>query len=166
MGLIEIACFIIGAAAGAIACYFGLSKQRAESSVEKQMRELQEEFTAYRENVNQHFNKTANLVNDLTDNYISVQKHLENAATSFSEPPKSFDIEDANLEALPSEKTEFTTLEIQPPVEDETEEDAAFAGEAAAPPRDYAPKKDPKEQGTLDEGFRLQEPAEPHPGAN
>ena len=156
MGWIEIASFLLGALSGATVCYFGVMRQRTESAVERQMRELQEEFTAYRENVNQHFHQTATLVNDLSENYISVQKHLESAATSFAEPPKSFDIEE-DPETLPTPKPEFATLEIQTPVAEEGEEDAGFSGENVEPPRDYAPKSDPKEQGTLDEGFRLQE---------
>lgn len=160
MGLIELASFIVGAFIGALVCYLSIRHQRTESAVERRMRELQEEFTAYRENVNQHFNKTANLVNDLTDNYISVQKHLETAATSFSEAPKSFSVEEANVETLPSSKAEFTSLEVHPNAD---EEDAEFSGEAAVPPRDYAPKDDPKQQGMLDEGFRLQDPPEVRP---
>ncbi|MBV1920624.1 MAG: YhcB family protein [Pseudomonadales bacterium] len=163
MGWIEIVSFLVGALSGATICYFGVMRQRTENAVERQMRELQEEFTAYRENVNQHFHQTANLVNDLSANYISVQKHLETAATSFAEPPRSFDIEE-DAETLPTPKPEFATLEIQTPTEDE--EDAEFSGEAAAPPRDYAPKDDPKEQGTLDEGFRLQDQAATPPNAS
>ncbi len=163
MGWIEIVSFLVGALSGAIVCYFGVMRQRTESAVERQMRELQEEFTAYRENVNQHFHQTATLVNDLSENYISVQKHLETAATSFAEPPKSFEIEE-DAEALPTPKPEFATLEIQTPKEDE--EDAGFSAETVEPPRDYAPKSNPKEQGTLDEGFRLQEQTATPPSAS
>lgn len=136
-------------------CYFGIMRHRSESAMEKQTKELQEEFTAYRENVNQHFQQTANLVNDLTENYISVQKHLETAATSFAEPPKSFTLDENDTEKLPAAKPEFNTLEVQSS-QSEDEEDAEFADKAFEPPLDYAPKGS-KEQGTLEEGFRLQE---------
>ena len=159
MGWNEIISFIVGALSGGALCYFGFIRLRAENSVKKQMTELQEEFTAYRENVNQHFSQTANLVNDLTENYIAVQKHLENAASSFAEPPKSFKLEedDSNL-ALPSTKSEFTSLKAQ--ASENFEDDADFSGDSAEPPRDYAPKNNPDEQGTLDEGFRLQDQPE------
>ena len=84
MDLLTIAVFLAGCGAGAVVSYVVLARTRAESKIERQMRELQEEFTAYRENVNQHFNKTAQLVNSLTENYIAVQKHLEDAADSFA----------------------------------------------------------------------------------
>ena len=164
MGWIEIVSFLVGALSGAAICYFGVMRQRTENAVERQMRELQEEFTAYRENVNQHFHQTATLVNDLSENYISVQKHLESAATSFAEPPKSFDIEE-DSETLPTPKPEFATLEIQTPKEDE-EEDAGFSVETVEPPRDYAQRNTSEEKGMLEEGYGLQEqPTPPHGSA-
>lgn len=155
MGWIEFASFIVGAFSGALVCYFGVMRQRTENAVEKQMRELQDEFTAYRENVNQHFHQTANLVNDLSANYISVQKHLETAASSFTEPPKSFSLPEEQSNALSNAKPEFTTFEIQGPTDEG--KDAEFLDDTPPPPKDYAPKNNPEEQGTLEEGYGLQE---------
>ncbi|MCG8533595.1 MAG: YhcB family protein [Pseudomonadales bacterium] len=145
--------FFIGIMFGALGCYLIMARSKAQSSIEQQLRELQEEFTAYRENVNTHFNKTAQLVNTLTDNYISVQKHLEDAADSFAEPPKSFQLDNT----LPSKKTEFVSLEAKEKetVEDEKTDAEFDEGETMKPPRDYAPKSDTKAKGTLSEEFGL-----------
>ncbi|HAG95730.1 MAG: hypothetical protein CMK83_14315 [Pseudomonadales bacterium] len=146
--------FLVGLTAGALGCFLLMSRSRAQSNIEQQLRELQEEFTAYRENVNTHFNKTAQMVNTLTENYLAVQKHLETAADSFAEPPKSFQLD--TTQKLPNKKTKFISLEATGGEAQQQEEDAAFGDtNTMEPPRDYAPKKDVKDQGTLSEEFGL-----------
>lgn len=154
MSLVSVVMFLIGAALGVAGCLLVVRQTRNESSIEKQLRELQEEFTAYRENVNQHFNQTAKLVNDLTKNYIAVQKHLDEAADSFAQPPKSFELEEDQKEKLESQRETLLPLETKP-VEEEA--DAQFDSNIAVePPKDYAPKS-PKDKGTLSEDYGLQE---------
>ena len=155
MNFLTFAMFIAGGIVGALVCYAFMASRRTESAIERQMRELQEEFTAYRENVNQHFNKTAQLVNSLTENYIAVQKHLEDAAVSFAEPPKSFDLQPS--ETLPAAKAEFVPLENHEKQESAgNEKDAQFGyGDTVEPPKDYAPKSKPGDKGTLSEDFGL-----------
>ncbi|MCG8668268.1 MAG: YhcB family protein [Pseudomonadales bacterium] len=156
MSLVSVIMFLVGALLGVGGCLLIVRQTRSESSIEKQLRELQEEFTAYRENVNQHFNQTAKLVNDLTNNYISVQKHLEDAAESFAQPPKSFELNPEETEALENKKEEFLSLEIPTSEEDE---DAQFDSSGAVePPKDYAPKA-PDDKGTLAEDYGLHESA-------
>lgn len=155
MDFLSIAVFLAGAVVGAGICYAFIAGTRSESKVERQMRELQEEFTAYRENVNQHFNKTAQLVNNLTDNYIAMQKHLEDAAVSFSEPPKSFTLE--KTESLPAAKPGFVSLEERQKLELRPKaSDAEFEESVSVePPKDYAPKAKPSDKGQLSEDFGL-----------
>ena len=155
MSFLTIAVFLGGCVAGALVCYAFLAGRRAESTIERQMRELQEEFTAYRENVNQHFNKTAQLVNSLTENYIAVQKHLEDAADSFAEPPKSFELKPS--ETLPAAKPDFVSLEDRQQQELRAKaKDAEFTPETQVePPKDYAPKSNPGDKGTLSEDYGL-----------
>lgn len=129
------------------------------------MRELQDEFTAYRENVNQHFSQTATLVNNLTESYVSVQKHLKDAAESFSQPPKSFELEPEEKDKqLPQTKTEFISLEKKPEeLEADDGEDAKFdESSSIEQPRDYAPKQGPGDKGTLSEDFGLHKKAGTH----
>lgn len=154
MSLVSVIMFLIGTLLGAAGCLLVMRQTRSESSIEKQLRELQEEFTAYRENVNQHFNQTAKLVNDLTNNYIAVQKHLNDAAESFAQPPKSFELDENETEKLENDQETILTLETPKPT---AEEDAQFdAGVSVEPPKDYAPKS-PKDKGTLAEDYGLQE---------
>ncbi len=155
MDFLTIVVFLAGAIVGAALCYAFIAGSRSETKVERQMRELQEEFTAYRENVNQHFNKTAQLVNNLTDNYIAVQKHLEDAAVSFAEPPKSFALEKS--ESLPTPKPDLVSLEDRQKQELRGKSrDAEFQSNAPVePPKDYAPKSKPGDKGQLEEGFGL-----------
>lgn len=155
MDFLTIAVFLAGAVIGAGICYGFVLGSRSESRVERQMRELQEEFTAYRENVNQHFNKTAQLVNNLTDNYIAVQKHLEDAAVSFAEPPKSFALE--KTDSLPPAQPEFASLEDRQKQElRRSVADAEFDSNShIEPPKDYAPKAKPGDKGQLAEDFGL-----------
>ena len=94
------------------------------------------------------------MVNTLTENYLAVQKHLETAADSFAEPPKSFQLD--TTQKLPNKKTKFISLEATGGEAQQQEEDAAFGDtNTMEPPRDYAPKKDVKDQGTLSEEFGL-----------
>lgn len=155
MSLVGVVMFLVGIVLGVGGSLLVMRQTRSESSIEKQLRELQEEFTAYRENVNQHFNQTAKLVNDLTNNYIAVQKHLEDAAESFAQPPKSFELDTDETEQLENKRESFLTLEAS--TKDASEEDAQFdTNGAVEPPKDYAPKS-PKDKGTLAEDFGLQE---------
>lgn len=145
--MLEVIMFLLGATAGAVVSYVVQTRRRSESAIERQLRDLQEEFTAYRENVNQHFNRTADLVNNLTETYVKVQKHLEDASASFSEPPKSFKLENNAL--LVASAPQFIAIETKEP----PPKDASFEDERIQPPRDYAPKTSPKDKGTLAEDF-------------
>lgn len=154
MSLVSVIMFLIGALLGVAGSLLVVRQTRSESTIEKQLRELQEEFTAYRENVNQHFNQTAKLVNDLTKNYIAVQKHLDEAAESFAQPPKSFELEEEEQEKLESQREQLLPLETKSGGESE---DAQFDSNITVePPKDYAPKS-PKDKGTLSEDYGLQE---------
>ncbi len=161
MQISMIIAFLLGSIVGAIICYLVFSRSKAESSIDRQLRELQEEFTAYRENVNTHFNKTAELVNTLTENYIAVQNHLEDSADTFTEPPKSFQLD--NKQKLPTKKTKFVSLEVKALPDDAaaSAEDANFETDhSATPPLDYAPKSKDKNKGMLSEEYGLHESLE------
>lgn len=145
--MMEVVMFLLGTAVGGFGCYFALNRGRSESAIEQQLRDLQEEFTAYRENVNQHFNHTAELVNNLTASYVKVQKHLEDASVSFAEPPKSFKLETGAQLSAPTQQ--FIAIETKEP----PTKDASFDDERMQPPRDYAPKASPRDKGTLAEDF-------------
>lgn len=57
------------------------SRRRNEETVEE-LTKTEREFAAYREEVGRHFNKTAELVNTMTESYRSVYQHLAEGAQS------------------------------------------------------------------------------------
>lgn len=90
--------------------------------VDKLKAELQqsrEEMAAYKTSVNSHFSKTSDLVNELTQDYVKVYRHLAEGAQALSDT------------------REFTQVLDQPrgrvliSVEDEAEEPAALTGVSA-----------------------------------
>lgn len=145
---------LVGVALGAVGSLLISRQTRSEPHIEKQLRDLQEEFTAYRENVNQHFNQTTRLVNKLTNDYAKVQQHLGEAADSFAQPPKSFEL-DADSKGALAEREELLQLEIRNTELGEGGEDAQFDNpESLEQPKDYAPKAK-SQKGTLAEDFGL-----------
>lgn len=142
--------FLVGALLGTVGCLLVTRQSTPDDTVETKLRNLQDEFTAYRENVNQHFNQTTQLVNELTTNYAKVQEHLGEAAQSFAKAPKSFDLENSDK----------AVAKVEPLLKLETKgkanpTDAQFDDPVLAQqPKDYAPKK-PEQKGTLTEDFGL-----------
>jgi uncharacterized membrane-anchored protein YhcB (DUF1043 family) len=53
--------------------------------VESERDKAREEMANYKASVNQHFNKTSSLVNDLTQNYVKVYQHLADGAQSLGD---------------------------------------------------------------------------------
>ena len=53
--------------------------------VESERDKAREEMANYKASVNQHFNKTSDLVNDLTQNYVKVYQHLADGAQSLGD---------------------------------------------------------------------------------
>lgn len=92
-----------------------------------------DELTSYKANVNEHFNKTSELVNDLTQNYVKVYQHLAEGAHTLGDS-KTFN----NLLERHPGKVSLTVDGESPapdPVADDTIVEAAAAVE---PPVDFA----------------------------
>ncbi len=76
---------LIGLAAGVLAQRL-LSRSGRETEDLRQARDAaQQELAQYRESVNQHFDKTSELVNDLTQNYVRVYQHLAEGAQTLGD---------------------------------------------------------------------------------
>ena len=69
--------------------HLGPSKKEAEQ-LKTELDAAQEEMAGYKASVNQHFDKTSELVNDLTQNYVKVYQHLAEGAQSLGDS-KSLD---------------------------------------------------------------------------
>ena len=131
---------IIGGAIGCLIGWYsalasrGDNKRKIILELESQLDQARQNKVDYEAEVTEHFSRTADLLNKLTDDYRSVYTHLANGADqlcgdqiSMSEPA---------LSAPPHDATDKPQL-----VE-------------VAQPLDYAPKK-PDEQGQLSETFGL-----------
>lgn len=142
--LISIISLLIGAVIGFLMGRSGNTSNR-QAELTEQLDSTTKELENYKEEVNEHFEKTAALVNNLTNSYKEVHEHLATSAVGLCkagtidlalEPAMHAKIESQDNESEePAEKTEEVTADI---------------------PRDYAPKS-PEDEGTLSETFGLKE---------
>ena len=91
----------------------------------------------YREHVSDHFNTTADLVQQMTDSYKDVYQHLASGAQELCSG------EVANKLLPAGTQNVFT------------EPDSKLPG-SFQPPKDYAAKQNPNQPGTLSENFGLE----------
>src|SRR5690625_7534129 len=95
---------------------------------------MRQEQQHYRDQVSAHFQRTAELVNELTSNYRAVHNHLAQGARDLC--PEAGDA----LAHLPAPRPELGTDPSSLPL---------------VPPRDYAPR-DRSRPGALDEAYGLE----------
>ncbi|MGM0569667.1 YhcB family protein [Marinobacter sp.] len=110
-----------------------LRQRRAEQQIE----ELRNEYTRYQAQVNEHFMESAHLLRRFNDAFRDVNHHMARGANRLAN-------DDEWLEELEQEKRRARLTG-----------NSSESGDMAEPPRDYAPKKDPEEKGTLAEGYGL-----------
>lgn len=129
-----IVCLALGLVAGiAVARRMNGSTPTKVSELETRIQELQRDHAQYREHVSEHFDTTAELVQQMTESYRDVYQHLANGAQDLC-------TEDVAGKLLPAR------------------EQSLFYGsddDSLEPPKDYAPKKAPGQSGALAENFGL-----------
>ncbi|WP_372863492.1 YhcB family protein [Spongiibacter sp.] len=132
---VGIICTLIGSAAG----YFMLSRirpeQQSRAALEKQFNEMQQQQQDYQQQVSGHFDRTAELLNDLAESYRSVHNHIATGARDLHSTGIS------PLQTLPEGRP---VLEGNPAV-----------GKPSEQPLDYAPRQ-PGSKGALHEEFGLE----------
>lgn len=156
--LISIAALVVGAIIGFLLGRSGGSNQRQAELAEK-LEKAQQELDNYKAEVTDHFEKTAALVNNLTNSYKDVHHHLATGAQGLCQPGSV----DMALEPPMANKLEQE--EAKETSETPTGTPESSTPEQPEPPRDYAPKS-PEDEGTLSETFGLKEDAnqdEEHP---
>lgn len=81
--------FAFGTGIGFALAYLLLPRGQRVRELERQLQATQAELAAYRGKVNQHFQKTAELFEDMTDRYRAVYQHMAGAAQALCEerPP-------------------------------------------------------------------------------
>ncbi|WP_299198659.1 DUF1043 family protein [uncultured Amphritea sp.] len=153
---------IVTLIAGALIGYL-MGRSGDTSSQKKlvdQLNDAQRDLSEYKEKVNGHFEKTAELVNNLTESYKQVHQHLAQGSETLCMGEHS-----------PAQLNSNTQSKISEPVKDEAAEEeeiptvteqitpVADEPEVVEPPRDYA-VKGPDEEGTLSEKYGLKKKPE------
>ena len=72
--------FVIGLVLGCIATYLVIVRYGRTRELQKELNQLKERFTDYRDQVTQHFMRTSELVQEMTQSYRAVYEHLANGA--------------------------------------------------------------------------------------
>ncbi|HHJ16415.1 MAG TPA: DUF1043 family protein [Gammaproteobacteria bacterium] len=89
MWAIGLIVFAVGIACGAglVLLLSGSSRRAAE--LQDKLDRLQQEFSAYRDQVEQHFRKTSELVQTMTESYRNVYEHLATGSQALCQDPVS-----------------------------------------------------------------------------
>ena len=126
MGLIG---FAFGVACGVGIGYLTLCNSRRSQALQEKCDALQREFDAYRSQVGQHFQRTSQLVQKMTDSYREVYEHLATGSQALCQNPVStprLDIPDQPVleSAATSQAAEgFSDAETNAPNETDTDTD-------------------------------------------
>ncbi|NVK44135.1 MAG: YhcB family protein [Oceanospirillaceae bacterium] len=155
--------WIIGVVALAVGGLIGYLLGRSGSdaserdALNRQLDEAREELGQYKRDVTEHFEKTAELVNQLTGAYRDVHQHLAQGAQSLGASESAAlalkDVMQPRLEAADMEAQAEQEKESPIPVMTDVVPNGD-AEKVPEPPRDYATKaKD--EEGTLSERYGL-----------
>ncbi|MFV8782257.1 YhcB family protein [Microbulbifer sp. SA54] len=127
---------VLGLAAGALLAFLATrNRQNADRTqeLELSLKEANTKLEDFQQQVNEHFDQTAQLVHNLTQSYREVHEYLANSAIRLSNQ----DIGRQMLEAGSGELSD------------------SHENLSVLPPRDWAPKA-PGEKGTLSEEFGLE----------
>ncbi len=81
----SILALIVGAMIGALAYRLLAPSVKQTDKIKTELDQTREELNSYKASVNQHFSKTSELVNDLTQNYVKVYQHLAEGAQTLGD---------------------------------------------------------------------------------
>ena len=76
---------VAGAMIGALAYRLLAPSVKQVDKIRSELDKAREELSSYQASVNSHFNKTSELVNDLTQNYVKVYRHLAEGAQTLGD---------------------------------------------------------------------------------
>ena len=110
--IVGILALLLGIALGSIATHTVLTRNSRTHKLQRELNQLNERFTDYRDQVSQHFMHTSDLVKEMTRSYRAVYEHLATGAYH-----------------LCADETESTTLghQTQEQIAAENTEDVAAA---------------------------------------
>lgn len=145
-----------GAVIGAI-FYRNLAPSRKETeNLKQELEQSREELSSYRASVDEHFNKTSGLVNQLTQDYVKVYQHLAEGAQTLGSNPDfghrleqhqgkvliSMDAEAPADDTIVSDQPATEQQPTEPPRDFSPPQDDATPAEDSAPPEDTAPSEE------------------------
>lgn len=171
-----LAIFAVGAVSGALLLYVLLPARRQYGRLMRERDEARKALNDYRRQVDHHFVRTAELVNQMTESYRQVHEHLSSGARDLCSEAGRRLASDASLDALSAEDTAAETPDTEPPLDyapsargtlsedyglekkgatpfepvDDLDSAEDPVTETAAPPRDYAHTEDQPEAGDDD----------------
>ena len=82
---ISIISLVAGAMIGVLAYRLLAPSVKQAAKIKTELDVTREELNSYKASVNQHFDKTSELVNDLTQNYVKVYQHLAEGAQTLGD---------------------------------------------------------------------------------
>jgi len=82
---IGIIALVVGAVIGALAYRLLSPSVKQADKIKSELDMVREELSSYKASVNSHFNETSELVNDLTQNYVKVYRHLAEGAQTLGD---------------------------------------------------------------------------------
>lgn len=136
--LAAIAALIVGLIIGVLIGRSGQGSTLRQRRAEQQIEEIRNEYTRYQAQVNEHFMESAHLLRRFNDTYRDVNQHMARGANRLCN-------DEEWLHELEKENARGRL------------EGSSSDSDSAEPPRDYAPKNDPEEKGTLAEDFGMPE---------
>lgn len=137
---------LVGAAIGLVIGYLlGRIGGGKQDVLRQELNDAHSELARYKDQVNEHFETTAELVNGLTEQYRQVHQHLAAGAQTLCNDQRAGESLQASLQPRISKQD-------IPTVTDALENEDAE--ELPQPPRDYAPKT-ADEEGTLSDTYGL-----------
>lgn len=71
---------VVGLLIGWLATYLFIGRGPSKTELTGKLAAVEEEFETHKENVDKHFETTSELVNELTESYVKVYKHLSEGA--------------------------------------------------------------------------------------
>ena len=137
--LVGFICFAIGLVVGAIAYQQLKSDEAKVRMLEEQLENLEREHETYKDNVHSHFNNTATLLNNLTDSYREVYRHMAAGAQALCPEYISEQLNHSAKAQDALTRDTFTDQGVQ----------------SVMPPRDYADRTGPDKKGHLSEDYGL-----------
>ncbi len=158
--------WIVGTVATIVGGVIGLLIGRSSPAAQQkealitELNDTRRELEQYKADVGLHFERTAELVNEMTASYRKVHQHLAGGADLLGGAValKQLQPQPAGLEEQVTDEQAQTAQAI-PAAEAPPESPIATAdsdNDALDAPRDYAPKLSEEDGGTLAEGYGLQ----------